>query len=72
MSHQKKSSLDDLLVELNQLVGLEKVKKEVNRLIIYQKIQSKRKEVWLKIFLKELYTWLSWEIQEQEKQLSLG
>jgi len=42
LGQQKKSSLNDLLAELNQLVGLERVKKEVSRLIIYQKVQSKK------------------------------
>ena len=42
-------------MELNQLVGLEKVKKEVNRLIIYQKVQSKRKESGLNIPKRTLH-----------------
>jgi len=47
--NKKSSSLDELMNELNQLVGLPKVKEEVRRLIIYQKIQAKRKESGLKV-----------------------
>ena len=55
LGQQKKSSLNDLLAELNQLVGLERVKKEVSRLIIYQKVQSKRKESGLNIPKRTLH-----------------
>lgn len=70
LGQQEKSSLNDLLAELNQLVGLERVKKEVSRLIIYQKVQSKRKESGLNIPKRTLHM-AFWEIQEQEKQLLL-
>ena len=36
-------TIDQLLQELNELIGLEKVKKTVNDLICYQKVQKKRK-----------------------------
>lgn len=36
-------SLDELLEELNALIGLEKVKSQVNTLIAYQKVQQMRK-----------------------------
>lgn len=39
----KELSLDELLLELNQLVGLKNVKSKVNDLIAYQKIQQLRK-----------------------------
>jgi len=52
---KKNSTLDELLCELNQLVGLPKVKEEVRRLIIYQKIQSKRKESGLKVPKRTLH-----------------
>lgn len=55
LGQQKKSSLNDLLAKLNQLVGLERVKKEVSRLIIYQKVQSKRKESGLNIPKRTLH-----------------
>ena len=37
-------TLQDLLVELNALVGLEKVKNKVRDLIVYQKVQKMRQE----------------------------
>ena len=49
------SSLDELMNELNQLVGLSKVKEEVRRLVIYQKIQAKRKESGLKVPKRTLH-----------------
>ena len=52
---KKNSSLDDLMNELNQLVGLPKVKEEVRRLVIYQKIQAKRKESGLKVPKRTLH-----------------
>lgn len=52
---KKSSSLDDLMNELNQLVGLPKVKEEVRRLVIYQKIQAKRKESGLKVPKRTLH-----------------
>lgn len=48
---KKNSSLDDLMNELNQLVGLPKVR----RLVIYQKIQAKRKESGLKVPKRTLH-----------------
>ncbi len=42
--NEDKRSLTELLEELNALVGLEIVKKKVNDLIVYQKIQKLRKE----------------------------
>ena len=53
--NKKSSSLDDLMSELNQLVGLQKVKEEVSRLVIYQKVQSKRKETGLKVPKRTLH-----------------
>ena len=53
--NKKSSSLDDLMSELNQLVGLQKVKEEVSRLVIYQKVQSKRKESGLKVPKRTLH-----------------
>lgn len=53
--NKKTSSLDDLMNELNQLVGLPKVKEEVRRLVIYQKIQAKRKESGLKVPKRTLH-----------------
>ena len=52
---KKNSSLDELMNELNQLVGLSKVKEEVRRLVIYQKIQAKRKESGLKVSKRTLH-----------------
>lgn len=52
---KKNSTLDELMSELNQLVGLTKVKEEVHRLVIYQKIQSKRKESGLKVPKRTLH-----------------
>lgn len=52
---KKPSSLDELMNELNQLVGLSKVKEEVRRLVIYQKIQAKRKESGLKVPKRTLH-----------------
>ncbi len=37
-------TLDDLISELNDLVGLEEVKSKVNDLIVYQKVQKLRRE----------------------------
>ena len=37
-------TLEDLLDELNALVGLEKVKNKVQDLIVYQKVQKMRRE----------------------------
>lgn len=48
-SENKEKTLDELLEELTQLVGLKKVKSKVNDLIAYQKVQSLRKEVGLRI-----------------------
>ena len=53
--NKKSSSLDDLMNELNQLVGLQKIKEEVSRLVIYQKVQSKRKESGLKVPKRTLH-----------------
>lgn len=53
--NKKNSSLDELMNELNQLVGLPKVKEEVARLVIYQKIQVKRKESGLKVPKRTLH-----------------
>ncbi len=53
--NKKSSSLDELMNEFNQLVGLPKVKEEVRRLIIYQKIQAKRKESGLKVPKRTLH-----------------
>lgn len=53
--NKKSSSLDDLMNELNQLVGLTQVKEEVSRLVIYQKVQSKRKESGLKVPKRTLH-----------------
>lgn len=53
--NKKTSSLDELMNELNQLVGLPKVKEEVARLVIYQKIQAKRKESGLKVPKRTLH-----------------
>lgn len=41
---ENSKNLTELLTDLNSLVGLEKVKSEVNDLIIYQKVQKMRKE----------------------------
>ena len=49
LGKRNNSSLDELMEELNQLVGLQKVKEEVSRLVIYQKVQTKRKESGLKV-----------------------
>lgn len=53
--NKKSTSLDDLMNELNQLVGLTQVKEEVRRLVIYQKIQAKRKESGLKVPKRTLH-----------------
>ena len=53
--NKKTSSLDELMNELNQLVGLPKVKEEVRRLVIYQKVQAKRKESGLKVPKRTLH-----------------
>lgn len=53
--NKKRSSLDDLMNELNQLVGLTQVKEEVRRLVIYQKIQAKRKESGFKVPKRTLH-----------------
>lgn len=53
--NKKSSSLDDLMNVLNQLVGLTQVKEEVRRLVIYQKIQTKRKESGLKVPKRTLH-----------------
>lgn len=41
---EDKKTLQDLLDELNALVGLEKVKNKVHDLIVYQKVQKMRRE----------------------------
>ncbi|MBO8463803.1 MAG: AAA family ATPase [Firmicutes bacterium] len=43
-SNEDKRTLQDLLNELNALVGLEKVKNKVQDLIVYQKVQKMRRE----------------------------
>ena len=53
--NKKSSSLNELMNELNQLVGLTQVKEEVRRLVIYQKIQAKRKESGLKVPKRTLH-----------------
>ena len=55
LGKRNNSSLDELMKELNQLVGLQKVKEEVSRLVIYQKAQSKRKESGLKVPKRTLH-----------------
>jgi len=55
LGKRNNSSLDELMKELNQLVGLQKVKEEVSRLVIYQKVQSKRKESGLKVPKRTLH-----------------
>ena len=55
LGKRNNSSLDELMKELNQLVGLQKVKEEVFRLVIYQKVQSKRKEYGLKVPKRTLH-----------------
>ena len=55
LGKRNNSSLDELMEELNQLVGLQKVKEEVSRLVIYQKVQSKRKESGLKVPKRTLH-----------------
>ena len=55
LGKRNNSSLDELMKELNQLVGLQKVKEEVSRLVIYQKVQSKRKEYGLKVPKRTLH-----------------
>lgn len=45
----EEKKLDELLEELNLLVGLEKVKAKVNDLIAYQKVQLLRKNAGLKV-----------------------
>lgn len=47
--YEEEKTLDELMMELNSLVGLEKVKAEVNDLIAYQAIQKLRKENGLSI-----------------------
>ncbi len=42
--HEEEKTLEQLLEELNALVGLEKVKTEVNDLIAYQAVQKMRKQ----------------------------
>lgn len=48
-------TLQDLLAELNSLVGLEKVKNKVNDLIVYQKIQKLRGEQGLNLVKNTLH-----------------
>ena len=48
-------TITELLEDLNALIGLEKVKRKVNDLIIYQKIQKLRKENNLKISKKTMH-----------------
>ena len=55
LGKRNNSSLDKLIKELNQLVGLQKVKEEVSKLVIYQKVQSKRKESGLKVPKRTLH-----------------
>lgn len=44
VTEEEEKSLPELMDELNELVGLEKVKAQVNDLIAYQKVQKLRKE----------------------------
>lgn len=48
-------SLNELLVELNLLVGLKKVKEQINSLIAYQRVQKLRKEKGLKLPKRTLH-----------------
>lgn len=59
-------TLEELLDELNALVGLETVKAKVNDLIAYQKFKNYVERI---IFTLQriLYIWLSLEIPEQER-----
>lgn len=41
---EDRRTLDELILELNSLVGLKKVKEKVNDLIVYQKVQAMRKK----------------------------
>lgn len=52
---QDNRTLEELLDELNSLVGLEKVKKQVNNLIVYQQVQKLRTENNLKISKNTLH-----------------
>ena len=45
---EENKSLDELLKELNALIGLDRVKEKVNNLIVYQKVQKLRREKGLK------------------------
>lgn len=60
-------SLQELLEELDALVGLEKVKHKVQDLIVYQKVQKMRREK-ICILKKVQCTLLLPEIPEQAKQ----
>lgn len=60
-------TLQDLLDELNSLVGLDKVKNKVQDLIVFQKVQNLRREKIL-ILQKIRYILPLLEIQEQVKQ----
>ena len=55
LGKRNNSSLNELMNELDQLVGLTQVKEEVRRLVIYQKIQAKRKESGLKVPKRTLH-----------------
>lgn len=67
-SDEDTRTLQDLLDELNALVGLESVKAEVNDLIIYQKVQKLRRENNLQSVKSTLHLAFLWGILEQEKQ----
>ena len=56
-------TLEDLLEELNNLIGLENVKAKVNDLIIYQKVQKMREKEGLnstKSTLTFIFYWKPW------------
>ena len=64
---EDKRTLQELLDELDALIGLEKVKSKVQDLIVYQKVQKLRREK-ISTQPRILYTLHSPVIPEQEKQ----
>lgn len=64
---EDKRSLQELLEELNALVGLKQVKEKVHDLIVYQQVQKMRREKNLHS-AKTHYILLSLEIRELERQ----
>jgi len=54
-SEEDEKTLEELLGELNELVGLDKVKSEVNDLVAFQKVQKLRKDSGLRNSKKTLH-----------------